>query len=69
MVMVVFTKEKVKGLMAENGLKQIDIAVELNISIVALQNKLNGKTDFKLDEIRQLARTFNVAFIIPNKED
>ena len=67
--MVVFTKEKVKGLMAENGLKQIDIAVELNISIVALQQKLNGKTDFKLDEIRQLARTFNVDFIIPNKED
>ena len=67
--MVVFTKEKVKGLMAENGLKQIDIAVELHISIVALQQKLNGKTDFKLDEIRQLARTFNVDFIIPNKED
>ena len=67
--MVVFTKEKVKGLMAENGLKQIDIAVELNISIVALQQKLNGKTDFKLDEIRQLARTFNVDFIIPNKEE
>lgn len=67
--MVEFTKEKVKGLMAENGLKQIDIAVELNISIVALQQKLNGKTDFKLDEIRQLARTFNVDFIIPNKED
>lgn len=67
--MVIFTKEKVKGLMAENGLKQIDIAVELGISLVALQNKLNGKTDFKLDEIRQLARTFNVDFIIPNKED
>lgn len=67
--MVEFTKEKVKGLMAENGLKQIDIAVELNISIVALQQKLNGKTDFKLDEIRQLARTFNVDFVIPNKEE
>lgn len=67
--MVVFTKEKVKGLMAENGLKQIDVAVELGISLVALQQKLNGKTDFKLDEIRQLARTFNVDFIIPNKED
>ena len=66
--MVEFTKEKVKGLMAENGLKQIDIAVELNISIVALQQKLSGKTDFKLDEIRQLARTFNVDFIISNKE-
>jgi len=66
---VEFSKEKVKGLMAENGLKQIDIAVELGISLVALQQKLNGKTDFKLDEIRQLARTFNVDFTISNKEE
>lgn len=64
-----FSKEKVKGLMAENSLKQIDIAVELGISLLALQNKLNGKTEFKLDEIRQLARTFNVDFTISNKEN
>lgn len=62
--MVEFSKEKVKGLMAENGLKQIDIALELNISLVALQQKLSGKTEFKEEEIRQLARTFNVDFII-----
>ena len=64
-----FSKEKVKGLMAENSLKQIDIAVELGISLLALQNKLNGKTDLKLDEIRQLARTFNVDITISNKEE
>ena len=62
--MVEFTKEKVKGLMAENGLKQIDVALELNISLVALQQKLNGKSEFKAEEIRQLARTFNVDFVI-----
>ena len=62
--MVEFTKEKVKGLMAENGLKQIDVALELNISLVALQQKLSGKTEFKAEEIKQLARTFNVDFII-----
>lgn len=66
--MVEFTKEKVKGLMAERGLKQIDVAEELNISLLALQQKLNGKTEFKADEIRQLSRTFNVDFIISNKE-
>lgn len=62
--MVEFTKEKVKGLMAENGLKQIDVALELNISLVALQQKLSGKTEFKAEEIKQLARTFNVDFVI-----
>lgn len=67
--MVEFTKEKVRGLMAEKGFRQVDIALELNISLVALQDKLNGRTDFKLDEIRQLARTFNVDFVISNKED
>ena len=62
--MVVFTPDKVRGLMAENKLNQIDIALELNISIASLQNKLNGKTEFKAEEIRQLARTFNVDFVI-----
>ena len=62
--MVEFRKEKVKGLMAENGLKQIDVALELNISLVALQQKLSGKTEFKAEEIKQLARTFNVDFVI-----
>ena len=47
--MVEFTKEKVKGLMAERGLKQIDVAEELNISLLALQQKLNGKTEFKAE--------------------
>jgi len=67
--MVEFTKEKVRGLMAEKGLRQVDIALELNIDIATLQNKLNGKTEFKADEIKQLARTFNVDFVISNKED
>ena len=62
--MVVFTPDKVRGLMAENKLNQIDIALELNISIASLQNKLNGKTEFKAEEIKQLARTFNVDFVI-----
>lgn len=62
--MVEFSKEKVKGLMAENGYKQVDIALELDISLVALQSKLNGKTEFKADEIKQLANIFNVDFTI-----
>ena len=62
--MVEFSKEKVKGLMAENGYKQVDIALELDISLVALQSKLSGKTEFKADEIKHLANIFNVDFTI-----
>lgn len=62
-----FTLEKVRGLMAERGLKQIDLADELNISISAMNNKMLGKTDFTLREIKELARLFNVEFIIGGK--
>ena len=62
--MVEFSKEKVRGLMAENRIKLVDLAIELNIDISTLQNKLNGKTEFKADEIKQMAKTFNVDFTI-----
>lgn len=67
--MVEFTTEKLKGLMAEKGLKQIDLAVELNVDLASINNKINGRTDFKLAEIKQLARLLNVDFIITNKEE
>ena len=62
--MVEFSKEKVKGLMAEKGYKMIDVAEALNISYSSMQNKLSGKNDFSLEEIKQLARTFDVVFTI-----
>ena len=67
--MVEFTTEKLKGLMAEKGLKQIDLAVELNIDLGTVNRKMNGKNDFNLAEIKQLARFLNVDFIITNKEE
>lgn len=62
-----FTLEKLRGLMAEKRIKQIDLADELNISISAMNNKMLGKTDFTLREIKELARLFNVEFIIGGK--
>jgi len=62
--MVEFTTNKVRGLMAENRLTLVDVATELNISISALQRRLNNEIDFKVDEIKQLARLFNVDFTI-----
>ena len=62
-----FTLEKVRGLIAEKRLKQIDVADELNISLSTLNSKLNGKADFTIKEVKELARLFNVEFIIGGK--
>lgn len=59
-----FTLEKVKGLMAEKGLKQIDVAVGLGVSLTTANSKLNGKIDFTLKELKELARILNTDFII-----
>ena len=63
-----FTWEKVRGLMAEKGLKQIDIADALNISYQSANAKINGKVDFTLKEIKELARLLNVEFLISKGE-
>ena len=63
-----FSLEKIRGLMAEKGLKQIDIADELGISLTSLNSRLTGKLEFTLREIKELARIFNVEFIITKGE-
>lgn len=63
-----FSLEKIRGLMAEKGMKQIDLADALDISIYAINCKLTGKTEFTLREIKELARIFNVEFIITKGE-
>ena len=62
-----FTLEKVRGLMAEKGLKQIDVADALNVSLVTINAKLTSKIDFTVKEVKELARLFNVEFIIGGK--
>ena len=63
-----FTLDKVKGLMVEKGLKRIDIADALNISYISACQKLAGKTEFTLREIKELARLLNVEFLISKGE-
>lgn len=62
-----FTLEKVRGLMAERGLKQIDVADALNVSLATINAKLTSKIDFTIKEVKELARLFNVEFIIGGK--
>ena len=62
-----FTLEKVRGLMAEQGFKQFDVADALNVSLATINAKLTGKIDFTIREVKELARFFNVEFIIGGK--
>ena len=56
-----FNTNKVRGLMAEHGLKQTDIAQVINKTEMTLRNKLQGKTEFTATEIAILANLFNVS--------
>ena len=51
---------KLKGLMAEHGDRQEDIAKLLDINITTVKNNLSGKSDFKFSEVQVLAKHFNV---------
>ena len=59
-----FTLEKLRGIMAEKGIKQIDLADRLNISMSAINNKMLGKTEFTLREIKEISKMLCVEFII-----
>lgn len=51
---------KIKGLMAENGHKQKDLAKILDLSLQSVNLKLQGKTDFKVNELVKIARQYGV---------
>ena len=52
--------DKQRGLMAENGEKQKDLADVLNVSINTVRLKLKCKNDFKSTEIRKLFEHYRV---------
>lgn len=52
--------KKLKGLMAEHGDRQEDIAKLLNINISTVNFKLQGKSDFKVNELKTLADHYKV---------
>lgn len=51
---------KIKGLMAEKEISQEQLAEVLNISLTSVNLKLQGKRQFKANEISIIARYFNV---------
>lgn len=43
-----------------NGLKQKDIANVLGVSLQAVNNKMNGRTEFSLMDVKKLHKAYGV---------
>lgn len=52
---------KIKGLMAENGDTQKDLARKLGITDETLRNYLKGETIMRVDTVSKIAAVYNVA--------
>ena len=52
---------KFKGWLAENGIKQKEIAELLGIDISNANEKINGKQEFTVPQIRLICQTYNVS--------
>jgi transcriptional regulator with XRE-family HTH domain len=55
---------KIKGLMAEHGDTQKDLADKLGISDMTLRNYLGGKTEMRVDTIGKIAEIYKVAPLV-----
>ena len=52
--------KKLKDRLFINGFTYEEVAKTLNISTTTFSNKINGKVDFTLTEIRKLTQNFNL---------
>jgi plasmid maintenance system antidote protein VapI len=53
-------KYKLINMLDEKGSNQIKLAELLDISYPAIQNKINGRSEFKADEIAKIKETYNL---------
>lgn len=52
---------KFKGVLAERGLTQKDIALLLNLSPVTINQKINGRLDFTYGEVEIICDELNIS--------
>ena len=55
---IAFNNAKIKGLIAENEITQAKLAKVIGITPPNLNEKLNGRRDFKVSEIQAIANYF-----------
>lgn len=56
-----FVPVGIKGLIRSKGLRQDDVAEALHITTSSLSRKLNGKSEFKISELKDLATYLDVS--------
>lgn len=52
--------QKLKGLIRARGRTYADVSKASGISISAFNNKMTGKTEFTIDEVRRVAYTLDI---------
>lgn len=52
---------KFKGWLAENGIKQKEIAELLKIDVSNVNEKINGKQEFTAPQMRIICETYNIS--------
>lgn len=52
---------KFKGWLAENGIKQKEIAELLKIDVSNVNEKINGKQEFTAPQMRAICETYNIS--------
>lgn len=55
-----FNVAKLRGLIAEKDITQEVLAEAIGMTLSALNSKLKGRSEFKLNEISRIARYFDV---------
>lgn len=52
---------KFKGYCAEHGIKQAEISELLNITVSNVNEKINGKQEFTLEQVRTLCKKYGIS--------
>ncbi len=52
---------KLRGKIRERGLTLAELARQIGMSNTSISNKLSGKTDFSLSEIRDIVRVLEIS--------
>ena len=52
---------KVKGYLVEHGIKQKDVAKLLGMTVITVNNKLNGIGDFSMKDVRIMCEKLGIS--------
>lgn len=61
--MAVTNKRRIKALLAEHNISQVELAKLMNMSVVTVNAKVNNVDKFKLSELYTLSNAFNMSIV------